>query len=216
VEQIPLPPPVAPLFIFPPPPLHFVQFLNSFWVYLHLPTPPPPPPQEPPVFEPEQMLQDLLEETLPVEVEQVLEDQVEVQVEDEEEEIHVVESDGDDDEIVFVGEIAAPERRRRRARRVRDDDDEYVVESVLDRRYFHGVENFLIEWSGYGPEEKRWELGYEKRVESPEAIALYFQNNGIADDGIMILRSRDEEFVEDRQPRERPFLARAAKRPRFS
>jgi hypothetical protein len=29
------------------------------------------------------------------------------------------------------------------------------------------------------------------------------------------LRSREEEFVEDRQPRERPFLDRAAKRPRF-
>jgi hypothetical protein len=87
---------------------------------------------------------------------------------------------------------------------------------VLDRRYFHGVENFLIEWSGYGPEENSWELCHEKRVEIPDAISLYFQINGIADDGIMILRSRDEEFVEDRQPRERPFLATAAKRPRFS
>jgi hypothetical protein len=45
-----------------------------------------------------------------------------------------------------VGEIAAPERRRRRARRVRDED-EYVVESVLDRRYFHRVEQFLIKWA---------------------------------------------------------------------
>jgi hypothetical protein len=147
-------------------------------------------------------------------VEQTVEDPVEVQVEDEEE-IHVVVSDGDDDEIVFVGEIAAPERRRRRARRVLDDDDEYVVERVVDRRYFHRVEQFLIKWAGYDDDENSWENGFEKRVEIPEAIALYFQNNGIADDGIMILRSRDEEFVEDRQPRERPFLDRAAKRPRF-
>jgi hypothetical protein len=193
-----------------------MQFLNSFWGYLHLPPPPPPPPHEPLEFIQQQVEEAQIQEPLPVEVEQVLEDPVEVQVEDEEEEIHVVESDGDDDEIVFVGEIAAPERRgRRRARRVRDDDEEYVVERVLDRRYFHGVENFLIEWSGYGPEENSWELGHEKRVEIPDAISLYFQINGIADDGIMILRSRDEEFVEDRQPRERPFLDRAAKRPRF-
>ena len=120
------------------------------------------------------------------------------------------------DDIIFVGEVVAPERRgRRRARRVRDDDEEYVVERVLDRRYFHGVENFLIEWSGYGPEENSWELGHEKRREIPDAISLYFQINGIADDGLMLLQSRDEEFVEDRQPRERPFLDRAAKRPRF-
>ena len=141
---------------------------------------------------------------------------LDVQVEVVEEEIHVVASDGDDDdEIVCVGEIAAPERRRRRVRRVRDDD-EYVVESVLDRRYFHRVEQFLIKWAGYDDDENSWEYGYEKRVEIPDAISLYFQMNGIADDGIMFLRSREEEFVEDRQPRERPFLARAAKRPRFS
>jgi hypothetical protein len=192
------------------------MLFNHFYRFLHLPPPPPPPPQEPLEIIQQQVEEAQIQEPLPVEVEQVLEDPVEVQVEDEEEEIHVVESDGDDDEIVFVGEIAAPERRRRRARRLRDDDDEYVVERVIDRRYFHGVENFLIEWSGYGPEENSWELGYEKRGEIPDAISLYFQINGIADDGIMILRSRDEEFVEDRQPRERPFLARAAKRPRFS
>jgi hypothetical protein len=55
---------------------------------------------------------------------------------------------------------------------VQDDDDEYVVERVLDRRYFHGVENFLKERSGYGLEENSWELGHEKRVEIPDAISL--------------------------------------------
>jgi hypothetical protein len=74
----------------------------------------------------------------------------------------------------------------------------------------------LIKWSGYDNDEKSWEYGHEKRVEIPEAIALYFQINGIADDGIMLLRSREEEFVEGRQPRERTFLSRAVKRPRFS
>ncbi len=88
---------------------------------------------------------------------------------------------------------------------------------MLGRRYFHRVEQFLIKSVGYNDDENSWENGFEKRVEIPEAIALYFQNNGIADDGIMIFRrSRDEEFVGDRQPRERPFLARADKRPRFS
>jgi hypothetical protein len=119
--------------------------------------------------------------------------------------------DNDDDDIEIVAEVPAPERSRRRRARREFDDEEYEVESVLDRRYFHRVEQFLIKWSGYDDDENSW----EKRVEIPEAIALYFQNNGIADDGIMILRSR-EELVEDRQPRERPFLARAAKRPRFS
>jgi len=77
------------------------------------------------------------------------------------------------DDIIFVGEVVAPERRgRRRARRVRDEDEEYVVERVLDRRYFHGVENFLKERSGYGLEENSWELGHEKRVEIPDAISL--------------------------------------------
>jgi hypothetical protein len=178
--------------------------LNSFWGYLNL-TPPPPERQiEAPQLIPQEPVELYTEQAL------------EVQVEVEEGEIHVVASDGDDDdEIVCVGEIAAPERRRRRVRRVRDDD-EYVVESVLDRRYFHRVEQFLIKWAGYDDDENSWEYGYEKRVEIPDAISLYFQINGIADDGIMFLRSRDEEFVEDRQPRERPFLARAAKRPRFS
>ncbi len=46
----------------------------------------------------------------------------------------------------------------------------------MDRRFFHGDEHFLIEWSGYGPEEKSWELGHEKRVEIPDAISLYFLN----------------------------------------
>jgi hypothetical protein len=56
------------------------------------------------------------------------------------------ESSSDDNETKVVAEIAAPERRRR-PRRVRDDN-EYVVESVLDRRYFHRVEQFLIKWAG--------------------------------------------------------------------
>jgi hypothetical protein len=72
----------------------------------------------------------------------------------------------------------------------------------------------LMKCSGYDDDENSWEYGHEKRVEIPEAVALYFQINGIADDGIMLLRSR-EEFVEERQPRERTFLARAAKKPRF-
>ncbi len=180
--------------------------------------PPPPPPQEPLEFIQEQ-IEDQVDEPLPVEVEQVVEDSFELQGEEEvdvEEIVNKVNETSSDAEIIVVGEVAAPERRRRRARRVRDDDDEYVVEKLVDRRYFHVVEHFLIESSGYGPEENSWELGHEKRVEIPDAISLYFQINGIADDGIMILRSRDEEFVEDRQPRERPFLARAAKRPRFS
>jgi hypothetical protein len=109
--------------------------------------------------------------------------------------IEIDDDDEDDDDIEIVAEVSAPERRR--TRRV-TDEDEYVVESVVDRCYFHGVEHFLIEWSGYGPEENSWELGHEKRVEIPDAISLYFQINGIADDGIMILRSRDEEFVQDR------------------
>jgi len=193
---------------------------------VHLPPPPPPPPERE-VEAPQLSLQESGEEE-PEQVELFEEVAVEPQLEEEEGNMHVEEmvelleqpeedvaSNGDDDEIVFVGEVPASQRRRRRARR-EIDDDEYVVESVVDRRYFHGVEHFLIEWSGYGPEENSWELGHEKRVEIPDAISLYFQINGIADDGIMILRSRDEEFVEDRQPRERPFLARAAKRPRFS
>ncbi len=73
----------------------------------------------------------------------------------------------------------------------------------------------MIKWAGYDDDENSWEYGYEKRVEIPGEISLYFQINGIADDGIMFLRFREEEFVEDRQPRERPFLDRAAKRPRF-
>jgi hypothetical protein len=193
--------------------------LNSFWGYLHLPPPPPPPPQEPPVLQ-----QDPIQ-AVPVEhqAEQVeLFEEVEVVDEINEDPVIVdvvdleVRDDDDDNDIEIVAEVPAPERRRRRRARREFDDEEYEVECVLDRRYFHGVEHFLIEWSGYGQEENSWELGYEKRVEIPEAIALYFHINGIADDGIMILRSRDEEFVEDRQPRERPFLARAAKRPRFS
>jgi hypothetical protein len=127
-----------------------MQFLNSFWGYLHLPPPSPPPPsQEPPVFEPEQMLQDPVEEPLPVEDEQLGVEEMFMEVMED-----IIEEPGDtitDDEVVFLEAVAALERRRR-PRRVRDED-EYVVESVLDRRYFHGVENFLIEWSGYGPEE---------------------------------------------------------------
>jgi hypothetical protein len=123
--------------------------------------------------------------------------------------------DDDNDDIEIVAEVPAPERSRRRRARREFDDEEYEVESVLDRRYFYRVE-FLIKWAGYDDDENSWEYGYEKRVEIPDAISLYFQINGIADDGIMFLRSREEEFVEDRQPRERPFLARAAKRPRFS
>jgi hypothetical protein len=89
--------------------------------------------------------------------------------------VNQVNETSSDAEIIVVGEVAAPERRRRRARRFRDDDDEYVVESVVDRRYFHGVEHFLIEWSGFGPEENSWEHGHEKRGEIPDAISLYFQ-----------------------------------------
>ena len=33
---------------------------------------------------------------------------------------------------------------------------------------------------------------------------------------VMVLRSNDGEFVENRQPRARPLLARAAKSPRFN
>jgi hypothetical protein len=210
VEQIPLTLTVAPFFIFPPPPLHLMQFLDSFWGYLHLS---PPPPQEPSVFEPKRMPQEPVKEPLPVEDEQLGVEEMFMEVMED-----IIEEPGDtisDDKVVFLEAVAAP-KRRRRARQLRDDDDEYVVESVVDRRYFHGVEHFLVEWSGYGPEENSWELGHEKRVEIPDAISLYFYINGIADDGIMILRSRDEEIVEDRQPGERPFLARAAKRPRFS
>ena len=74
----------------------------------------------------------------------------------------------------------------------------------------------MIKWSGCDDDEKSSEYGHEKRVEIPDEIALCFQENGIADYGIMFLRSRDKEFVEDIQPREQPFLSRAAKRPRLS
>ena len=153
VEQIPLPPPVAPLFInFPPPPIHLNQLFQHFIQFLQLP-PPPPPPQEPSVLEPVQMQQEAVEP--PEQVELLEEEQVEVQ----------------GDEIIVVGEVAPPERRRRRTRRVRD---EYVVESVVDRRYFHRVEQFLIKWSGYDDDENSWEDGHEKRREIPDAISLYF------------------------------------------
>ena len=57
VEQIPLPPPVAPLFLkFPPPPILLQQLFNHFSRFLHLP------PQEPLVVEPEQMPQEPVEE----------------------------------------------------------------------------------------------------------------------------------------------------------
>jgi hypothetical protein len=196
----------------PPPPqeqlVEFEQIFNQLRGFVHLSPPPPPPPQEPPL-----LLQDLI---LPEPVEHQVE-QVELfgePVEVPGEETIELESSSDDNEIIVVAEIGAPERRRR-PRRVRDEA-EYVVESVLDRRYFHRVEQFLIKWTGYDDDENSWEDGHEKRREIPDAISLYFQINGIADDGLMLLQSRDEEFVEDRQPRERPFLARAVKRPRFS
>jgi hypothetical protein len=129
-----------------------MQFLNSFWGYLHLPPPPPPPSLESPVFEPEQMLQDPVEEPLPVKDEQLgLEEMFMEVMED------IIEEPEDtitDDEVVFLEAVAAPERRRR-PRRVRDED-EYVVESVLDRRYFHRVEQFLIKWTGYDDDENSW------------------------------------------------------------
>jgi hypothetical protein len=44
-------------------------------------------------------------------------------------------------------------------------------------------------------------------------IQAYFNSNA---NGIMVHRSNDGEFVENRQPRERPLIARAAKSPRFN
>jgi hypothetical protein len=106
-----------------------------------LPPPPPLPPEEPPVLQ-----QDPIQ-AVPVEHQA---DQVElfeeVEVVDEINEDPVIDlevRDDDDDDIEIVAEVAAPVRRRK-ASRVRDDDDEYVVERVIDRRYFHRVEQFLI------------------------------------------------------------------------
>jgi hypothetical protein len=121
-----------------------------------------------------------------------------------------------DFKIFFVAEVVEPARREKRARRVREKDDEFGVERVLDRRYFHCLEQFLIKWHGNGDDENSWHFGYEKRREIPHLIEDYFNANGIVDDGITLLNSNDGEFVENRQQQERPLLAKAAKRPRFN
>jgi hypothetical protein len=121
-----------------------------------------------------------------------------------------------DFKIVLVAEAVAPARQEGSARRVREDDDEFGVERVMDRRYFHSLEQFLIKWHGNGDDESSWHFGYEKRREIPHLIEAYFNVNGIVDDGITLLNSSDGEFVENKQEQERSLLAKAAKRPRFS
>jgi hypothetical protein len=106
VEQIPLTPPVAPFYSLPPPPLHLIQMLNSFWGYLHLP-------QEPLEFIQEQVEesqepQEQVQEPLPVEVEQLCVEEMFV----EESEVIIEETVEAlaDDEVVFLEVVAAPER----------------------------------------------------------------------------------------------------------
>ena len=110
-----------------------IQMLNSFWGYLHLPPSPPPPPER--EVEALQLSSQEPVEEAPEHVELFEEVAVEPQLEEEEGNMHVVElvelleqpeedvaSNGDDDEIVFVGEVPASQRRRRRARREIDDE----------------------------------------------------------------------------------------------
>jgi hypothetical protein len=96
---------------------------------VHLPPapPPPPPPPKRELGAPQLSLQEPVEFFEEIAVEPQLEEEegnmhVEEMVELLEQPEEDVASNGDDDEIVFVGKVPASQRRRRRARREIDDE----------------------------------------------------------------------------------------------
>jgi hypothetical protein len=56
-----------------------------------------------------------------------------------------------------------------------DGEEEYIVEKILNSRFFRGHLQFLIKWKGYGYEENSW-VG-ESEVHADRLIQHFYRDN---------------------------------------
>jgi len=57
-----------------------------------------------------------------------------------------------------------------------EGEEEFEVRSILDSKKEHGRLLYLVDWEGYGPEERTWEPAAHMK-HAPEAVANFHRRN---------------------------------------
>jgi hypothetical protein len=57
-----------------------------------------------------------------------------------------------------------------------EDQEEWEISSILDSKLIHGKLHYLVDWKGYGPEERTWEPE-ENITHAPEALKEFLQHH---------------------------------------
>ena len=52
-----------------------------------------------------------------------------------------------------------------------EDDEEYVVERILDKRFYKNQLQYLVKWDGYSEEQSTWEP--KENLDCPDLIKAF-------------------------------------------